>query len=123
MVRIENHLGRIDISEEFFINLVGGTVTGCFGVAGMATSSPTQGFKNYLKSIGFIGRRAAPDKGIKIRYSKSKLTIELHIIVTYGTNLSAIVKSISEKVRYVVEEMTGLDVSRVNVFVDGMKNG
>ena len=121
MVRLENHLGKIDISSDFFVNLVGGTVTNCFGVAGMATTGATQGVKNYLSSMRFIKRRI-PEKGIRVRYNKQKFTIDLHIIVTYGTNVTAIVKSIINKVKYVVEEISGLTVTRVNVVVDGMKN-
>ena len=37
-------------------------------------------------------------------------------------NISAIAKSIVNKVRYTVEEATGLRVRKVNVFVDGMKS-
>jgi len=33
-----------------------------------------------------------------------------------------VVKSIVNKVRYTVEEATGLKVRKVNVFVDAMKN-
>jgi len=46
----------------------------------------------------------------------------LHIVVTYGLNISVIVKSIVNKVRYTVEEATGLEVKKVNVFVDAMKS-
>ncbi|WP_395588158.1 Asp23/Gls24 family envelope stress response protein [Pseudomonas syringae group genomosp. 7] len=46
----------------------------------------------------------------------------MHIIVTYGLNISAIVKSIVNKVRYTVEEATGLEVRQLNVYVDGMKS-
>ena len=49
------------------------------------------------------------------------LVIDLHIAVTYGVNIAAIVKSIVNKVRYTVEEATGLQVAKVNVFVDDMK--
>ncbi|MDF2568384.1 MAG: hypothetical protein K0R90_1840 [Oscillospiraceae bacterium] len=107
MVRYENHLGRIDISNDFFINLVGAAVTNCFGVAGMATTNATQGFKNYLNSIPFFGKKGVPEKGIRIRYTKSKLIVDLHIIVTYGTNVSAVVKSIMNKVKYAIEEVSG----------------
>lgn len=48
--------------------------------------------------------------------------MDLHISVIYGMNISAIAKSIVNKVRYTVEEATGLDVKKVNVFVDGMKS-
>ena len=50
------------------------------------------------------------------------LNVDLHIIVTYGLNISAIVKSIVNKVRYTVEDATGLEVHKVNVFVDAMKS-
>ena len=36
-------------------------------------------------------------------------------------NISVIVKSIVNKVRYTVEQATNLDVAKVNVFVDSMK--
>ncbi len=114
MIRIENHLGTIHISHEFLANLVSGAVSECFGVAGMSASSTPQGLFNRML-------RATPkNQGVRIRYQKSKLMIELHIIVTYGTNVAAIVKSIMNKVQYTVEEITGFPVSRVNVFVDGM---
>ena len=41
-----------------------------------------------------------------------RLSIELHIVVTYGVNIAAIVKSIVNKVRYTVEEATGLEVEK-----------
>ena len=47
-----------------------------------------------------------------------KLVIELHIKVIYGINISAVVKSITHKVRYVVEDATGLQVKRIKVSVD-----
>ena len=121
MVRLENHLARIDISNDFFVNLVGGTVMNCYGVAGMATAGATQGVKNYLNNMRF-GKRRIPEKGIRVRYNKEKFVIDLHIIVMYGTNVTAIVKSIINKVKYVIEEVSGLTVARVNVFIDGMKN-
>lgn len=56
-----------------------------------------------------------------MRYVGGGLVIDLHIAVTYGVNISAIVKSIVNKVRYTVEEATGFQVAKVNVFVDDMK--
>lgn len=115
MVRVENHLGTIDISHEFLANLVSSTVMDCFGVAGMSAAGAHQGlFNRVLKA-------ETPHQGVRVRYQKSKLMVELHIIVTYGTNVAAIVKSIMNKVQYTVEEITGLPVAKVNVFVDGMK--
>ncbi|MDD6236157.1 MAG: Asp23/Gls24 family envelope stress response protein [Clostridiales bacterium] len=113
MIRLQNHIGKIDISTEYFESLVSDAVVSCFGVAAMSEVDAAQGLLNKL-------RRHPSNRGVKIKYQKSKLIIELHIIVNYGTNISAIVKSIIHKVRYVVEEATGISVARVNVFVDSM---
>ena len=117
MIKMENHLGTIDISHEYITNLVGVAATSCFGVAGMSTAGASQ---SLLGRIFPNDRR--PEKGIKVRCQKGKLLVDIHIIVTYGTNISAIVKSIMNKVRYTVEETTGFEVAKVNVFVDGMKS-
>ena len=61
-------------------------------------------------------------RGVVIRVQEDSLVIDLHIEVTYGTNISAIVKSITHKVCYTVEDITGIHVAAVNVFVDGLKN-
>ena len=109
MVKLENHLGIIEISENFLSNLVGNAASRCFGVAGMAS---TQG-----KLVSLLSKNSSqPNKAVRIRYTGD----ELNIIVTYGVNISAISKSIVNKVRYTVEQATSLHVGKVNVYVDGM---
>lgn len=115
MVKIENHLGTIEVSRNFFTNLIGTTAAGCFGVAGMAASDIAQGM------LDRIYKEPSDTKGVKVRVRGGKLIVDLHIIVTYGTNISAIVDSIIHKVGYTVEEVTGIHVHAVNVFVDGMR--
>ena len=113
MVKIETHLGAIEISGEFFANLVGYVASSCFGVSGMATSGTVDGLKQ------LVSVRRTLDKGVRVRAVDNKLVIELHIIVSFGVNIPAIVKSIVNKVKYTVEDATGLEVSKVTVFVDG----
>jgi len=115
MVKIENHLGTIEISRNFFTNLVANAATSCFGVAGMSASDLAQGM------LSRIGKDPSETKGVKVRARNGKLIVDLHIIVTYGVNISAIVDSIVHKVGYTVEEVTGIHVHAVNVFVDGMR--
>ena len=115
MIKFENHLGAIEISQDYFANLVGHAASECFGVAGMVESTASQGLRYILK------KDEAQDKGVKVRTVAGGLGIDLHFAVTYGVNISAIVKSIVNKVRFTVEEATGLQVAKVNVFVDDMK--
>ncbi|MBQ3134178.1 MAG: Asp23/Gls24 family envelope stress response protein [Clostridia bacterium] len=115
MVRMENHLGIIEISQEYFSYLVGNAVQSCYGVVGMVRSGARQG----LRSI--FTRRAHADDGVHVHSDGDRLVIDVHIAVVYGMNISAISRSIVNKVRYTVEEATGLEVRKVNVFVDQMK--
>lgn len=115
MITLENHLGTIEISQEYFSNLIGHAVSSCYGVAGMVKTGAKQGLR------ALISRRTFADEGIQVRSDDGSLIVDLHISVIYGMNISEISKSIVNKVRYTVESATGLDVKRVNVFVDGMK--
>ncbi len=116
MVNIDNHLGRITVSKEYLVSLIGHTVTNCFGVAGM----------NRTTALGtmaeLVGVKDSLDKGVNLKYSDNKLIINLHITVTMGINITAIVASITNKVRFAVEEATGIEVFKINIYVDGMKS-
>ena len=114
MLKLENHLGMIEISEEYFANLIGHAVSECFGVSGMVSSGAVQGLRSTFSKEEFA------DKGVSVKSVKGNLVVDLHIAVTYGINIATVVKSIVNKVRYVTEEATGLEVSKVNVFVDEM---
>lgn len=114
MIKINNYLGYIEISNEYFSNLIAKSVSECFGVKGMVNGSATQKIKN------FISKSGSTDKGVIVKSADEKLIVDIHIEVSYGVNISAIVKSIISKVRYVVEEATGLIVSKVNVYVDSI---
>ena len=115
MIRTENRYGTIEIAQEYFRYLVGNAVSSCYGVAGMVCSGPRQGLRSMLS------RRAYADDGVRVRAEGDRLVVDIHIEVIYGMNIAAISKSIVNKVRYCVEEATGLAVKKVNVFVDGMK--
>lgn len=115
MIAYETRIGKITITEEFLSKLIGHEVTSCFGVVGMAPSS------NRQKIYGLISKNQALDTGIKVMGDADTINVELHIIVTYGMNINAIAASITEKVKYVVKETTGITVNRVIIKVDGIK--
>ena len=115
MIQLESHLGNIDISHEYFSNLIGNAAASCYGVAGMVKSGARQGLRSFVSS------RSYADEGVRVRPDGEKLIIDLHISVIYGMNISAIAKSIINKVSYTVEQATGLEVKKVNVFIDGLK--
>ena len=115
MIRIENHLGMIEVSNAYFANMIGRAVSECFGVAGMVSSTPAQGIRSLLSSEDI------PDKGVRVRSVGKHLIIDLHIAVSYGVNIAAIAGSIVHKVSYTVENACGMPVEKVNIFVADMK--
>lgn len=119
MVNIDNHLGKITVSREYLVSLIGHTVTNCFGVAGMNQTSPLGAV---AELAGLSTFRDSLDRGVGLKYHDNKLIIDLHITVTMGINISAIVESITNKVRFAVEEATDIEVFKINIFVDGMKS-
>ncbi len=119
MIRIDNHLGSIELTSGYLSALIGHTATSCFGVVKMNPAGASQGVRTAI-----LKKSDRIDNGVRVYSPKdsTQLIIDLHITVMYGVNVAAITDSIMNKVRYVVESETGLSVRKVNVFVDGMEN-
>lgn len=118
MIKFENPNGYIEITNNYFEKLVGLAAQSCFGVTGMVNSTPIQSIKAMIKSKTDIGDIS--NAGVSVKSVNGALVIDLHISVSYGVNISAIADSITNKVRYTVESVTDLKVSKVNVYVDAV---
>ena len=116
-MRLETERGAITISPDVFTNITGAAATNCYGVKGMAVRSKTDGLVHLL-------RRESMAKGVKVRFNDdATVSIELHIIVDNGVNLTAVSRSIMSEVRYIVHRTTGAEVRNVDVCIDSMVIG
>ncbi len=116
-MKLQTEKGEIRISSEVFTNITGMVATSCYGVKGMAVRSKTDGLVHLL-------RRESMGKGVKVRYNDdATVSIELHIIVDNGVNLTEISRSIMNRVIYEVGCFTGVEVRGVDVCVDSMVIG
>ncbi len=117
MIKFENHIGKIHISNKYLVSLIGNTASNCFGVVGMNTFGPRQRISSLLK------KEQSLKNGVIIHQTKNdELIIDLHITVSYGVNVSTVVESIMEKVQYTVETEAAVKVAKINVFVDEMQS-
>ena len=115
MIKVPTENGEITISDAVFTTITGAAATNCFGVKGMAQRSMTDGLVHLL-------RPEAMSKGVKVTYNDDgTVSIELHIIVDAGVNLTAVSDAIMSEVRYAVGNMTGAKVRAVDVYVDSMQ--
>ena len=114
MSRHENESGNINVSDIVYTDIVGTAAANCFGVKGMAARSVKDGLYHLL-------RKESVGKGVLVTFNPDDtISIDLHIVVDNGVNLSAVGASIISEVRYVVAKCTGTQVSAVNVFIDSM---
>ena len=117
MIRLYNENGYINIASDVFTNLTGDAATNCFGVKGMTVRSMTDGLVHLLK-------KESMGKGVHIVYNDDNtISIELHIAVDQGVNIPVICESIEHRVRYQVTNATGVNIRRVDIFVDSMLLG
>lgn len=112
MVNIVNNKGSITISSEVLTNLAGDAATNCFGVKGMAGRSKEGGPLQLL-------RRESMSKGVEVHFDDDgSISLELHIGVDHGVNISAVSHSIMNEVRYKLSKSTGVPVKNIDVYID-----
>lgn len=80
------------------------------GIAGMCSVS----------GIDILGRNKNITKGVKVEIGTEEASVDLYIVVEYGTPIQKAAQDAQENVRKAIETMTGLHVVRVDVHVQGV---
>ncbi len=111
---VVNEFGKIEISEEVLATIAGVAAVECYGIVGMASKKLKDGL------VELLGRENL-SRGVKVSIEDDKVVINLNIIVGYGVRISEVASNVRDKVKYMVETMSGLPVSRVNIHVRGVK--
>ncbi len=112
---INNEYGKIVITDELIASIAGLAATENSGIVGMKSKSATDTF---LQLVGSENLR----RGVKVTTIEDgkQVDIDLYVTLLYGIPLPAVANNIIEHVRYKVTEMTGIEVRRVNIFVEAI---
>ena len=113
---IVTEYGRIEITEEVLATIAGVAAVECYGIVGMASKRIKDGI------VELLGRENL-SRGVKVTINEDNIVIQLNIIVGYGVRISEVAANVRDKVKYMVETMSGLPVSKVNINVRGVKVG
>ena len=117
MIRHNSKNGSVNVSSSVYTDIAGTVATNCFGVKGMAARSVKDGVYHLL-------RKESMSKGVQVTiHEDDSISIDLHIIVDNGVNLTTLGESIISRIRYEVNKYTGTQVRDVNVFIDSMMIG
>jgi uncharacterized alkaline shock family protein YloU len=111
---VNTKLGKLVLSEEAIATIAGVAATECYGVVGMAGRKMSDGIAELL------GRENL-SKGVSVSVDAQEVYIDLFIIVGYGVRISEVGRMVVNKVRYTVENATGLTVRKVTVNVQGIR--
>ncbi|OYD06429.1 Asp23/Gls24 family envelope stress response protein [Paludifilum halophilum] len=112
---VSTNYGQIEVSNEVIATVAGVAAMDCYGLVGMASQSQ---LKDGITEL--LGRENW-SKGIEVKNDNNEMEIDMYIIVGYGTKISEVAHNVQSKVKYTLDQMVGLTVSRVNIFVQGVR--
>ena len=108
-------LGIITIDSEVIAKYAGTVAVECFGIVGMAAVSMKDGLVKLLKKESLT-------HGIQVEVSDdNRLTINFHVIVSYGVSISAVCDNLIHNVKYKLQAFTGMEVDKINIYVEGVR--
>jgi uncharacterized alkaline shock family protein YloU len=114
-IEMKNKYGEIDISNDVIATIAGGAAIDCYGIIGMASQ------KQIKDGITELLGRDNFSRGIVVRQEEDEVHIDMYIIVSYGTKISEVAHNVQTKVKYTLDQMLGLSVDSVNIFVQGVR--
>ena len=102
-------IGKVQIADEVVAIIAGLAATEVEGVASMAGN-----ITNEL--VGKLGMKNL-SKGVKVDVLEGVVCVDLSLNPSYGFSIPQTCKKVQEKVKAAIENMTGLQVSDVNISI------
>ncbi|HIU47820.1 MAG TPA: Asp23/Gls24 family envelope stress response protein [Candidatus Avimonoglobus intestinipullorum] len=109
----EEQVGNVKIAVDVVATIAGIATNEIEGVASMCNS-----FAGGIAEI--LGTKKGASRGVKVEMNDKETTIDLYIVVDYGVRIPELAWEIQENVKNSVETMTGLDVVKVNIHIEGV---
>ena len=107
-------VGNIKISIDVVSTIAGVATMSCEGVHGMAGTLAG----DIAERLG--AKKKNPNKGVKVDMNETNVSVDLYIIVKYGVRIPELAWEIQESVKNNIESMTGLNVDKVNIHIEGV---
>jgi len=114
-IELKTEYGKVSVTPEVIATLAGSAALDCYGLVGMASR------KQLKDGIAELLGRDNLTRGVEVRQEKDRLEIDMYIIVSYGTKISVVAGNVQNKIKYVMNEVIGVHVDQVNIFVQGVR--
>ena len=109
----DTRLGRIEVSPTAIAGIASQAVLNSYGVVGMASKSLVGGLAQLL--------HRDTRRGVEVSLEGNRITVDLYVVIEYGTRISTVAHNIMSSVKFSVEKALGVSVSQVNVHVQGLR--
>lgn len=103
--------GKVTIAPGVLTTIVRQTALEQRGVQRLAPTPP---------SVRGLMTGAATDEGIFVAVTEQGVQVEIHIIAEAETNMIKLGSALQTKITRALEEMVGMPVAAVDVFIDGV---
>lgn len=111
-----NKHGKVTIAKEVISKIAGLAAMECYGLVGMSSIKVQDGIAHLLGWENL-------SKGVIVNIDEDEVTLELNIIVEYGTNIHEVANNIIERVSYTLQEKIGINATSIDVNVQGVRVG
>lgn len=105
-------IGTVKIADDVVAMIAALAATEVEGVAALSNNMTNE----FLSRVGV--KNAA--KGTRVEVIQKKVKVDLAITIEYGFNIPATCQRVQTKVKNAVENMTGLEVTDVNIRIAGI---
>ena len=114
-ISVTNEMGTISVSEDLIATIAGYAAVENYGIVGMCARSAGDAI------VELFGRENL-QKGVLVeKISDTQVDISLHVALQYGVSLPAVSQNTKQNVRYRIEDLTGVSVRSVNIFVESIR--
>ena len=107
-------MGEITINSDVIATCAGSVAVECFGIVGMAAVNMKDGLVKLL-------RKDSLRHGINVTLNDNKISLDFHVIVAYGVSIHAVADNLIANVKYKVEALTGIEIEKINILVEGVR--
>ena len=108
-----SQLGSIKIAPRAIATITYHATLQSYGVVGLTSKNLVNGLTQALVKD--------PTHGVEVTYDGQNITIDIYVIVEYGTRIKAVATSVRNTVKYHVEKALGMPVGQINVHVHGLR--
>ena len=101
--------GKVTFADEVVATIAGLAALEVEGVASMSAG--------IVEKFG----KKTPTRGVRVEVGEKETAVDLYMVVDYGVQIPEVAWNVQENVKKSIENMTGLSVIEVNIYIQGIE--